>query len=101
MEGEKYEIPSPSVMGYETESMTISGVMPAHDVIETVSYRLAGEPVMGDMSGLLDVVSSSGEYMREYLSKTLLTLVTAGFVMFAGFIVIRVILYIIRRFTRI
>ena len=56
---------------------------------------------MGDMSNLLDAVSSSGEYMREYLSKTLLTLVTAGLVMFAGFIVIRVILYIIRRFTRI
>lgn len=100
-EGEKYEVPSPSVMGYQTEAMTVTGIMPAHDVIETVSYSLAGEPVMGDMSGLLDVVSSSGEYMREYLSKMLLTLVTAGLVMFAGFIVIRVILYIIRRFTRI
>lgn len=101
IEGEKYEVPSPSVMGYQTEAMTVTGIMPAHDVIETVSYILAGEPVMGDMSNLLDAVSSSGEYMREYLSKTLLTLVTAGLVMFAGFIVIRVILYIIRRFTRI
>ena len=100
-EGEKYEVPSPSVMGYQTEAMTVTGIMPAHDVIETVSYSLAGEPIVGDMSGLLDVVSSSGEYMRGYLSKTLLTLVTAGIVMFAGFIVIRVILYIIRRFTRI
>ncbi len=101
MEGEKYEISSPSVMGYETQMMTISGVMPAHDVIETVSYRLAGEPVMGDMSGLLDVVSSSGIYMREYISKVLLTLVTAGLIIFAGFMVIRFLVYIINRLTRV
>ena len=99
-EGEQYEVPSPSVMGYETQLAAVSGVMPAHDVIETVSYRLAGEPVMGDTSKLLNVISSSGEYIQVYISKTLLALVTAGLILFAAIMVVKAILYVINYFTK-
>ena len=99
-EGENYEVPSPSVIGYTTGTDVISGIMPAHNVVETATYYLEGSAVMGDMSNLLDAVSSSGEYIQVYISKTLLTLITAGIIIFAAFMALRLALYIIRRFIR-
>jgi hypothetical protein len=55
---------------------------------------------MGDMSNLLDAVSSSGDYIQLYISKTLLTLITAGIIILAAFMALRLALYIIRRFIR-
>ena len=99
-EGENYEVPSPSVIGYTTGTDVISGIMPAHNVVKTATYYLEGSAVMGDMSNLLDAVSSSGEYIQVYISKTLLTLITAGIIIFAAFMALRLALYIIRRFIR-
>lgn len=99
-EGESYEVPSPSVIGYTTGTDVISGIMPAHNVVKTATYYLEGSAVMGDMSNLLDAVSSSGEYIQVYISKTLLTLITAGIIILAAFMALRLALYIIRRFIR-
>ena len=99
-EGEQYEVPSPSVIGYTTGTEVISGIMPAHNVVKTAAYYLEGSAVMGDMSNLLDAVSSSGEYIQVYISKTLLTLITAGIIILAAFMALRLALYIIRRFIR-
>jgi len=99
-EGEQYEVPSPSVIGYTTGTEVVSGIMPAHNVVKTAAYYLEGSAVMGDMSNLLDAVSSSGEYIQVYISKTLLTLITAGIIILAAFMALRLALYIIRRFIR-
>ena len=78
----------------------VSGIMPAHNVVKTAAYYLEGSAVMGDMSNLLDAVSSSGDYIQLYISKTLLTLITAGIIILAAFMALRLALYIIRRFIR-
>ncbi len=99
-EGESYEVPSPSVIGYTTGTEVVAGIMPAHNVIKTTTYYLSGSADMGDTSNLLNVISASGEYIQVYISKTLLTLITAGLIIFAALMVIRVIPGVLKRFTR-
>jgi len=99
-EGEKYEVRSPSVMGYTTSNEIVSGVMPAHNVVRTASYFLEGSANLGDTSKLLNVISSSGEYIQVYISKTLVTLVTVGLIIFAAIVSVRWVLRLINYFTR-
>ena len=77
----------PHDAGYNRLVRRVAGHQRGHDGIALSSA------VMGDMSNLLDAVSSSGEYIQVYISKTLLTLITAGIIIFAAFMALRLALY--------